>query len=415
MITNTVAGLDKVIDMLWEIEDTARATCGQEGYDAIQDVIKSAQIAWNVCKNAMESKGYKPLGNSRKAIKSGNNPSGSIVKITGKDIQDAIDTIMADASATWYKKLYSFGDGTSLYFCAGVGEGFDENDENVICGKIACMPDNSGMAEYNYDFIMPYDEKTGDVYDTDGTLNGPDDYTWYNKAAEDIVKLVEKGKLVTSACHGKSKKKDKKKAVTSKSIKSSFELVDSCADESGNWKQYEVMDEETLDKIKDYLIFEDGQLQLGNVFVNVIFDIDTGKLTGGQVVDTESSTWDLSPAECREIMGKTIESSRKSIESGMSYEQALAGFTSMGKPWGDYWSMQEDWAFYVDSLTRDGEVDYEEARWWDNPCTPETFKEWINSSKSIKSSDDIMDVSDDEEPIESCVKRNRDSINTIYK
>ena len=46
--------------------------------------------------------------------------------------------------------------------------------------------------------------------------------------------------------------------------------------------------------------------------------------------------------------------------------------------WGDYWEMQQDWTAYVDSLERDGEVDYEEAKNWDNPCTPQTFKEWIN-------------------------------------
>lgn len=74
--------------------------------------------------------------------------------------------------------------------------------------------------------------------------------------------------------------------------------------------------------------------------------------------------------------GADITCSRKSIKSGMSYEQALREFTSNGKPWGDYWSMQYDWTMFVDSLERDDLVDYEEARWWDNPCTPETFREW---------------------------------------
>lgn len=81
------------------------------------------------------------------------------------------------------------------------------------------------------------------------------------------------------------------------------------------------------------------------------------------------------------VTGGWIDSSvKKPIKSGMTYDQALDMFTSEGKPWGDYWSMQQDWTAFVDSLERDGEVDYEEARWWDNPCTPETFNEWVGRS-----------------------------------
>ena len=66
--------------------------------------------------------------------------------------------------------------------------------------------------------------------------------------------------------------------------------------------------------------------------------------------------------------------SKKSIKSGMSYQQVLDEFTAGGKPWDDYWSMQYDWTAFVDGLERDDLVDYNEARWWDNPCTPETFR-----------------------------------------
>jgi len=84
--------------------------------------------------------------------------------------------------------------------------------------------------------------------------------------------------------------------------------------------------------------------------------------------------------------GADITCARKPVKSGMSYEQALNEFTSTGKPWGDYWSMQSDWMAYIDSLEKDGLVDYEESKNWDNPCTPETFKEWITSSvKPVKS------------------------------
>lgn len=81
-----------------------------------------------------------------------------------------------------------------------------------------------------------------------------------------------------------------------------------------------------------------------------------------------------------------LESSRKPIKSGMSYQQALDEFTANGKPWGDYYEMQVDWTAFVDSLERDGLVDYEEARWWDNPCTPKEFNEWVG-----RTSDDTYD------------------------
>lgn len=83
--------------------------------------------------------------------------------------------------------------------------------------------------------------------------------------------------------------------------------------------------------------------------------------------------------------GQSIKSSRRAIKSGMTFEQAVNEFTADGKPWGDYWSMQQDWMAFVDGLERDGYVDYEESKEWVNPCTPETFKKWIRSSRRIQS------------------------------
>ena len=302
-----------------------------------------------------------------------------MIRITDEDLKKGYAAVQGNESVTWHKVLERLDNGDELCLAIGYGEGFDEP---TICAKIGVLAGNSAMSEYAWDFVMPYDPETGDVWDTEISIGSEGgDADWLNSQAEEVLALLNKGEYVTSGCHGKSKKKEDKKK---KPVKSSFEFTDSFADQSGNWKQYKVMDKETLDKIKGYLDFKDDELQLGNVFVNVVFDSSTGELLGGQVVDTESSSWDLSAIECREIMGRMIESARKTIKSGMSYEQALADFTSMGKPWGDYWSMQQDWTAYVDSLTRDGEVDYEESRWWDNPCTPETFREWINSSTSKK-------------------------------
>ena len=152
---------------------------------------------------------YKVIQNNRKPVKSAGNPYAGMVRnpwgmkkqksdmideITEDDISKAIETIKTSPESTWSKKLYSFGDGTSLYFAAGMGEGYDEDD--VVCGKIACLPDNSAMSEYNYDFLMPYNPETSDVYDTDGELTqGSAD--WYNDAAKTIVEMINNGELVT--------------------------------------------------------------------------------------------------------------------------------------------------------------------------------------------------------------------------
>ena len=155
------------------------------------------------------------MNSSRKPVKSsglnfeGGNPYAAMVRnpwgmkkqksdmideITEDDISKALDAIRTSPESTWYKKLYSFGDGTSLYFAAGIGEGYDEDD--VVCGKIACLSDNSAMSEYNYDFLMPYNPETGDVYDTDSELTqGSAD--WYNDSAKTIVEMINNGELAT--------------------------------------------------------------------------------------------------------------------------------------------------------------------------------------------------------------------------
>ena len=44
-----------------------------------------------------------------------------------------------------------------------------------ICAKLACQPVNSLMQEYDIDWLMPYDEKTGFVDDNEITVDGDTD------------------------------------------------------------------------------------------------------------------------------------------------------------------------------------------------------------------------------------------------
>lgn len=81
-------------------------------------------------------------------------------------------------------------------------------------------------------------------------------------------------------------------------------LVNNFTDDDLYFEEYEVDSQEELDKIKSYLDYNEGELQLGNVFVNLMFDNNTEELLAVQVVDTESSTWDLNADEAVEIFGE---------------------------------------------------------------------------------------------------------------
>ncbi len=141
-----------------------------------------------------------------------------------------------------------------------------------------------------------------------------------------------------------------------------------------------------------------NKLDIKDYSVGLVKSIKSGKLTLEEAVIESSAATGCTKNFARKILSECLAETKnkKPIKSGITYDQALDMFTSEGKPWDDYWSMQQDWTVFVDSLEKDGDVDYEEARWWDNPCTPESFNEWIgrsndydeivNSRKPIKSS-----------------------------
>ena len=179
-----------------------------------------------------------------------------------------------------------------------------------------------------------------------------------------------------------------------------------------DWKrEAEFMNDRIRDDNLLYQVFKIEDEHFGGNFENpdnwdgthIVYTIENGEITNTEIVDSfedvidDGNKYYLSAdrdtgyrdvdyvldriALWQERNNRGITSSRKPIKSGITYNQALDMFTSEGKPWGDYWEMQQDWEAYKDGLVRDGQVEYEEERLWDNPCTPDTFKSWIESSK----------------------------------
>ena len=119
----------------------------------------------------------------------------ALVKITKADFDTAIKTLTTSDATVWWKKLETTDDGTELCFVVGWADGFDP-DENLyqqdgytLCSKIGYKHSDLMVMDYS-DFYMPYDKKSGNVWDTDMSVGkgGPSkfDVDWYNDEANSI-------------------------------------------------------------------------------------------------------------------------------------------------------------------------------------------------------------------------------------
>lgn len=75
-----------------------------------------------------------------------------------------------DVSYTYFLNII-YDDLTGMFWCIVLHY---DDETNSIYAKIAYIPHNSLMHEYDMDFLMPYDENTGDVDDTETEFNGSD-------------------------------------------------------------------------------------------------------------------------------------------------------------------------------------------------------------------------------------------------
>ena len=100
-------------------------------------------------------------------IKVFNNSESSLVKFA----IEAANSLLTDDLSTWHKRI---GQDDDNYYEIVLGV----DDEDYICIKWAFIPKNSAMNEYSYDYMFPYDEKTGDVWDSEESIakSNADDY-----------------------------------------------------------------------------------------------------------------------------------------------------------------------------------------------------------------------------------------------
>ena len=106
-------------------------------------------------------------------------------------------------STTYWVVLDRLGGGIWAVVFGWV-DGFD-NDEGVeyqidncrLCGKVAYLPGNSGMSEYDMDWLMPYDS-TGDVYDSELSVDNEADVlssiSFWGSEWDNIAMELDKGR-----------------------------------------------------------------------------------------------------------------------------------------------------------------------------------------------------------------------------
>lgn len=96
--------------------------------------------------------------------------------IKAKEIADAVEFLLKEKQGCYFKPLLIDNGNNKWGIVIGWGTGFDKKEKTPfsdgqyrICSKIAY--NNSALkCDYEWDFTMPYNKETGEVYDTDAEL-----------------------------------------------------------------------------------------------------------------------------------------------------------------------------------------------------------------------------------------------------
>lgn len=111
-----------------------------------------------------------------------------------------------EGETAWFELFRDYDEGRTYSVVMTQRDSEDEEIGNEVVAKVASIADNSGMSEYDIDFEMPYDEKTGDVWNTELSIASVSDINdgktsvsyvksdsdWLADQAEKIFKFIKK-------------------------------------------------------------------------------------------------------------------------------------------------------------------------------------------------------------------------------
>ena len=117
-------------------------------------------------------------------------------KITGKFVKEDVEWLKANDCGCCHFHLTDT-DNYRMHICIGwhdMGDGPKEDNYHhwVIAWKIGMETFNNGMqTDFDIDFLMPYDEKSGDVYDTESEIGEITTMKGWNALAAEMNKTAK--------------------------------------------------------------------------------------------------------------------------------------------------------------------------------------------------------------------------------
>lgn len=121
-----------------------------------------------------------------------------------KKMWEQLVTIAKDEiNGVAWQPIGKIKDGRQLCLVMGYEDGYDAGEQYqvtvgdtifTLCAKLAINIDDL-QCDYDMDWYMPWDKKTGDVWDTNMAVNGDQDIDWYNDEAKAIINEFYKGTI----------------------------------------------------------------------------------------------------------------------------------------------------------------------------------------------------------------------------
>lgn len=216
------------------------------------------------------------------------------------------DLTKNNSTAVWHYKL-----GNSLYYVmANYGDPSDydakdvelfatsKDGDSIVMGKIAVNIDDL-QSDYGFDWYMPYDEKTGDVWDTEREFYKDEDF---ESVAKDIMSEYDKMKDLNIAEDGRILDENDGEDLDESFLNETGE-VDSkkCADILNNWIDWTEVD-------------ETGDVDFA---INQLRSLATEKQITDEEYDFIMSNWDDLLKE-----GLSCSNKDKKLEEGMKFGQS---------------------------------------------------------------------------------------------